>query len=53
MTSDDMTITARTGEVHRELLRLVEHGAIITIIDAKHGWDQGHHQAPPQLPGRG
>jgi hypothetical protein len=50
MTSDDMTSTARTTG---ELLRLVEHGAIITIIDAKHGWDQGHHQAPPQLPGRG
>jgi len=34
-----------------ELLRLVEHGATITIIDAKHGWTRAIISPPPQPPG--
>jgi hypothetical protein len=54
MTSDDMTITA-TERARRagELLRLVEHGATITIIGARHGWSRSVISPPPQLPGRG
>jgi antitoxin (DNA-binding transcriptional repressor) of toxin-antitoxin stability system len=48
----EMTVTAtelarRTGE----LLRLVEHGATITVIDAKHGWTRAVISPPPQPPG--
>ena len=54
MTSDDMTITAtERARCAGELLRLVEHGATITIIGARHGWSRSVISPPPQLPGRG
>jgi len=40
-------LARRTGE----LLRLVEHGATITVIDAKHGWTRAVISPPPQPPG--
>jgi hypothetical protein len=41
-------LARRTGE----LLRLVDRGVTITIIDARHGWTRSIISPPPQLSGR-